>query len=202
MSTTPDNPAPLARRVPGELVGRLTAAEFDAVCEKCEHEGPQAALRLLSRGRVDSDGRPSRRRTLLDALERDPAWAERWQDAQSTFLARVAAQITENAFTPDETIDYDPKSGAVVRTRIDRRNMNALLLRLAERLDPDWAPGRRVTSTNTNVNLNVDATNGAYVLTPADIMLLEPEDRPLLVDLLRVIRDRKKGGTDGPAPVA
>lgn len=201
MSTTSDNPAPLARRVPGELVGRLTPAEFDAVCEKCEQEGPQAALRLLSRGRVDGTGRPSRRRTLLDALERDPAWAERWQDAQAAFLARVAAQITENAFTPDVTQDFDA-NGNVTRTRIDRRNMNALLLRLAERLDPDWAPGRRVTSTNTNVNLNVDATNGAYVLTPADIMHLDPEDRPLFVDLLRTIRDRKKGGTDGPAPVA
>lgn len=121
--------------------------------------------------------------TFLDLRKRDPEFARAWDEAMAEMIGSVEAEVVKRAMNPvlrpvyskgelvDHVAEYD----------------NKLLLRLAEKLNPaDWIPSQRVQHSGT-----VTHQHGHLVLAVEDLMLLEEDQRDLLVGLLQVIAERK-----------
>lgn len=170
----------------------ITDDEFARLCEVARERGRDAAYQWFGEGRTDSQGRPSRRRTLDKYLTDYPDKAAAFQDAclsrKDTLLARLRNEIEEVAFGPgDITTDFG-KNGQVTRQRTDRRNKLYAVLRLLQAEDPGtWAERRKV---DTTVNGQVDHRHSlgtspmAYTLSADEIMQLEPDRAELLFGLL------------------
>lgn len=194
----PRTGAPLARRAPGELAGPITPEERERLLEVCARSGPIVARKVLARGRVDSSGRPSRRRTLLDLLETDLDFRAEWQRACEEFESTLEERIVRESERADTTTRFDPKTGAVVEVREERRNQVNLMLRLAEAINPArWAPKRNITAETKNLNVNIDAGRDGYLLRADDVLFLDEPDRLHFLDCLRVIRERRAAERGG-----
>lgn len=131
-------PPPPDRRRP------LSEREFNLACEVYARTGSKAAAILsIAGGATDSAGRPSRRRTLEEALRANPEWAHRWEEARTLALGLVEAEIAKAALTVDERPIFD-KSGKLLGVQRDSRPRNDMLKFLARKLDPDaWSEKRQ-----------------------------------------------------------
>lgn len=126
----------------------------------------------------------------------DPEFAQQCDDARATALAAIESEIKRRAFDPPRKPVYD--DGRVVGWVEDRRSSDNLLLRLAERIDPDWAQKRSHEVTGKIDHTHAPAANPyAFSLTPDNIALLPPDRRALLVDLLGEISEAMEQRTAG-----
>jgi hypothetical protein len=170
----------------------LTEREFDLACEVFARTGSKAAAILsIAGGATDSAGRPSRRRTLEDAIRRNPEWAARWEDAKFAALGLVESEIAKAALTVDERPIFDAK-GRLLGVQRDSRPRNDMLKFLARKLDPDaWSEKRQLQMSGTVEHRHTAGDQFSIVLRAEDVLLLPPEQREQFVNLLSLIRDRK-----------
>jgi hypothetical protein len=181
-TTTPNSP----RR------GTLTEREFNIACEVYAKTGSKsAAILAIAGGATDRAGRPSRRRTLDDALRANPEWAARWEEARTLALGRVEQAIAEAAFTVDERPIFDSK-GNLLGVQRDSRPRNQMLQFLARKLDPDsWSEKRQLQMSGTVEHKHGPSEGFGLYLTPHDVLLLEDEDRAKFLELITIIRNRR-----------
>lgn len=179
-------PPPPDRRRP------LTEREFNLACEVYAKTGSKAAAILaIAGGATDSAGRPSRRRTLEEALKANPEWAARWEEARTLALGEVERAIAEAAFTVDERPIFD-KSGRLLGVQRDSRPRNDMLKFLARKLDPDsWSEKRQLQMSGTVEHKHGPSEGFGLYLTPHDVLLLEGEDRAKFLELITIIRNRR-----------
>lgn len=134
----------------------------------------------------------------------DPEFAQACEDARATALAAIESEIKRRAFNPPSKPVFD--DGRVVGWVEDRRSSDNLLLRLAERIEPEWAQKRAHEHSGKIEHQHTAATNPyAVVLTPDNIGLLPPERRALLAELLGEVADAVEARDAGqraalPAP--
>lgn len=170
----------------------LTEREFNLACEVYARTGSKAAAILsIAGGATDSEGRPSRRRTLEQALATNPTWAQRWEEARTLALGLVEAEIAKAALTVDERPIFD-KAGKLLGVQRDSRPRNDMLKFLAKRLDPDAWCEKRQLQVEGSIDHKHGPADGFGVLVAAeDVLLLEGADRAEFIRLLSVIRDRR-----------
>lgn len=173
--------------------GPLTEREFNVACEVYARTGSKAAAILaISGGATDGNGRPSRRRTLDDALRSNPEWAQRWADAKHDALGLVEAEIAKAALTVDERPIFD-KNGRLLGVQRDSRPRNDMLKFLARKLDPDaWSEKRHLQMSGTVEHRHSPADGFGVLIAAEDVLLLEGEDRAEFIRLLSRIRDAKQ----------
>lgn len=179
-------PPPPDRRRP------LSEREFNLACEVYARTGSKAAAILsIAGGATDSAGRPSRRRTLEEALRANPEWAQRWEEARTLALGLVEAEIAKAALTVDERPIFD-KAGKLLGVQKDSRPRNDMLKFLARKLDPDsWSEKRQLQMSGTVEHKHGPADGFGVLVAAEDVLLLEGEDRAEFVRLLALIRDRR-----------
>lgn len=172
--------------------GTLTEREFNVACEVYAKTGSKAAAILaIAGGATDGAGRPSRRRTLEDALKANPDWAQRWEEARTLALGLVEAEIAKAALTVDERPIFD-KSGRLLGVQRDSRPRNDMLKFLARKLDPDsWSEKRQLQMSGTVEHKHGPADGFGVLIAAEDVLLLEGDDRAEFIRLLSVIRDRR-----------
>ncbi len=173
--------------------GSLSEQEFTLACETYARTGSKpAALLALAGGATDGAGRPSRRRTLEDALRANPEWAQRWADARDAALGLIEAEIAKAALTVDERPIFD-KSGRLLGVQRDSRPRNDMLKFLARKLDPDaWSEKRQLQMSGTVEHRHGPADGFGVLVAAEDVLLLEGEDRAEFIRLLSRIRDAKQ----------
>lgn len=172
--------------------GTLTEREFSIACEVLARTGSKAAAILsISGGTKDSEGRPSRRRTLEQALQLNPEWAQRWEDAKHAALGAVEAAIADAAFTVDTRPIFD-KAGNLLGVQQDSRPRNDMLKFLARKLDPEAWSEKRHLQVNGSVEHRHARAEFGVVLRPEDVLLLPPDKRELFIELISEIRTRKE----------
>lgn len=129
----------------------------------------------------------------------DPEFAQACEDARAVALAAIESEIKRRAFNPPQRPVFD--DGRVVGWVEDRRSSDNLLLRLAERIEPEWAQRRshevsgRIDHTHTAA-----AHPFAFVLTPENIALLPADRRDALVDILSELADAVEARDAGERP--
>lgn len=172
--------------------GPLTEREFNVACEVLARTGSKAAAILsIAGGATDGEGRPSRRRTLEQALAANPAWAQRWEEARTLALGAVEQAIAEAAFTVDERPIFDSK-GNLLGVQRDSRPKNDMLKFLARKLDPDaWSEKRQLLHSGSIDHKHGPSDGFGLYLSPSDVLLLDGEDRTKFIELLTVIRNRR-----------
>lgn len=172
--------------------GPLTEREFNLACEVYARTGSKsAAILSIAGGATDGAGRPSRRRTLDEALRANPEWAQRWADAKEAALGLVEAEIAKAALTVDERPIFD-KNGRLLGVQRDSRPRNDMLKFLARKLDPDsWSEKRQLQMSGTVEHKHGPADGFGVLVAAEDVLLLEGEDRAEFVRLLALIRDRR-----------
>lgn len=173
--------------------GPLTEREFNLACEVYARTGSKsAAILSIAGGATDGSGRPSRRRTLEEALRANPEWAQRWADAKEAALGLVEAEIAKAALTVDERPIFD-KSGKLLGVQRDSRPRNDMLKFLARKLDPDsWSEKRQLLHSGSIDHKHGPADGFGVLIAAEDVLLLEGKDRAEFVRLLSVIRDAKQ----------
>ncbi|MBC6952975.1 MAG: hypothetical protein DYG93_13130 [Leptolyngbya sp. PLA2] len=129
----------------------------------------------------------------------DPEFAQACEDARAVALAAIESEIKRRAFNPPQRPVFD--DGRVVGWVEDRRSSDNLLLRLAERIEPEWAQRR-----SHEVSGRIDHTHAAaahpfaFVLTPENIALLPADRRDALVDILSELADAVEARDAGERP--
>lgn len=176
--------------------GTLTEREFNLACEVYARTGSKAAAILsIAGGATDGSGRPSRRKTLEDALRANPTWAQRWEEARTLALGLVEAEIAKAALTVDERPIFD-KAGKLLGVQRDSRPRNDMLKFLARKLDPDaWSEKRQLLHSGSIDHKHGPADGFGVLVAAEDVLLLEGPDRAEFVRLLSVIRDAKQSET-------
>lgn len=179
-------PPPPDRRRP------LSEREFNVACEVYARTGSKAAAILsIAGGATDSEGRPSRRRTLEQALATNPAWASRWDEARTLALGLVEAEIAKAALTVDERPIFD-KSGKLLGVQKDSRPRNDMLKFLARKLDPDaWSEKRQLQMSGTVEHKHGPADGFGVLVAAEDVLHLDGPDREEFIRLLTLIRNRR-----------
>lgn len=139
-----------------------------------------AAARAASPHALDRHGAHSGFRGLM---ERDPEFAAQVEQARHDALGAVEAEIHRRAFEPPRRPVFS--RGEVVGDWEDRGSSDRLLLRLAEKLDPEgWAPQSRIKS---EVDVNVRGV--MLAIRPQDVLLLPTDEQQTFVQLLGRIAD-------------
>lgn len=137
--------------------------------------------------------------TFMRLRRTDPEFAQACEDARAVALAAIESEIKRRAFNPPQRPVFD--DGRVVGWVEDRRSSDNLLLRLAERIEPEWAQRR-----SHEVSGRIDHTHAAaahpfaFVLTPENIALLSAERRDALVDILSELADAVEARDAGERP--
>ncbi|MBX3389211.1 MAG: hypothetical protein KF691_07110 [Phycisphaeraceae bacterium] len=171
--------------------GPLTEREFNVACEVYANTGSKhAAILSISGGATDATGRPSRRRTLEDALRANPEWAARWEEARSLALGRVEQAIAAAAFRIDTRPIFD-KSGKLLGVQQDSRPSNDMLKFMAKKLSPEWRETKQLQIEGTIDHSHTRADGFGLYLTPDDVLHLDGEDRAKFLELLTLIRNRR-----------
>jgi hypothetical protein len=190
-------------RPPGQIAVGITPEVEDAFVEGLRMYGTLDAAARHARPHLVARG--SKRcsvGTFREHARRHPEFAARVEDALSEYKGVIEATIHERAMTPDERPVFNPKSGELYLC-VDHRNANQLLLAIAGRIDPaSWAPKKNV-SIDATVTHTGSLTSGAqFVVKPDDILLLsDPAEQRLLIDLLVKIESARKSQEALPEPV-
>jgi len=126
--------------------------------------------------------------SFRDLIRTDAAFAEAVAEAKQRALGRVEEEIARRAFKPDERPIFG-KDGSLLGVQTDHRNANTLLLRLAERLDPEaWTPKKHLSGTVSHQHDHSHAV--MFALEARHVLLLEPTDQEALMSLLGKLRER------------
>jgi len=169
----------------------LTEREFNLACDVYAKTGSKhAAILAISRGATDGEGRPSRRRTLEDALRVNPEWAQRWADAREEALGLVEAEIAKAALTVDTRPIFD-KAGRLLGTQTDSRPRNDMLKFLARKLSPEWRDTRQLQIEGSLEHKVAPPDGFGVFVSASDVLSLEGADRAEFVRLLSLIRERR-----------
>ncbi|MEQ8769224.1 MAG: hypothetical protein RIB60_01810 [Phycisphaerales bacterium] len=140
--------------------------------------------------------------TFRDLIRSDPSFAEAVAEARQRALGRVEEEIARRAFAPDERPIFG-KDGKLLGVQSDHRNANTLLLRLAERLDPEaWTPKKHLSGTVSHQHEHSHAV--MFALEARHVLLLEPHDQEALMSLLGRLRERlaMEAPSERPAAIA
>ncbi len=109
-----------------------------------------------------------------------------------------AARSPEFAVRVQEALAYAQGiAERELRRRALRKGGDSLLLRLLQRRDPSWRD-----ATKIDVTARAEVPEGSLVLTPRDILRLDPSQQRVLVELLNAIRLNREAEAeaDGPVP--
>lgn len=205
MSTNPPTPDPNGLPLAPSRGCPVSASMFDRLMEAARKGGWAAVYTVFAQGETVSEAkptgavyeRPARRRTLQEFLDTkrpdlrallDNAAQER----RDRLLSTLAHEIEAIATGPgDVTQDIDPKTGAVTRTRVDRRNKLHALLKLLAAHDPDTYGERKrldvagqVNHAHAHAHLVSGANTGGYRIDFDALQSLQPEDQQQLLRLL------------------
>jgi len=132
-----------------------------------------AAARAASPHTVGHDGGLS---GFTSLAQRDADFAASMEAAKERALGAVEKEIHRRAMHPPRRPIWH--RGEVVGEYEDRSSSDRLLLRLAEKLNPDdWAP-------SSCVQTEVDIRGVMLAICPEDVLRLEPEEQATFVGLL------------------
>ena len=148
-----------------------------------------AAARAASPHLADSPGPRPGYSSFADLRRTDPDFAAACREAEQQALGRVEAEIVRRSFELDRRPIFD-RAGRQIGEQVDSRPANQLLLRLAERLDPSWAPKKNATvdATHTHEHHHRHEHEVVFALRPEHLALLPEDRRRRFVDDLRTIR--------------
>jgi hypothetical protein len=196
----------LARRAVESIPGASSIDEgewvsiFDALLESGDMLDAEAALAKGQLVGPDNRGqyRYSRRRTLAEHVSRNPAIAELVAQAQAVGMGRARSELYKIAFGEgDVTIDLD-KQGNVTRRRADSRNKLTALLRLLEKGDPAWTPGRAIKGGLVHAHLNLTPGQQGFTIDPRDVLdALDGHERTEFMRLLEKVEQSRRTRTEG-----
>jgi hypothetical protein len=141
-------------------------------------------------------------------MKRDPEFAEQVREALAEAIANVEHVVYDRIHLPNRRPIYD-RNGVLLGYDESWKDANTLALRFLEKHDATWVQRKQIDGTQTVIHTDAEMGSGAaYVVKPADLMLLPPESRLALLDLLQQIEDARdgtpalpgpvEGGTDGP----
>ena len=127
---------------------------------------------------------------------RNPQFAEDVEAAMTEVKGRMEALVLERAMTPDERPIFG-KNGALLGVQKDSRPANQMLALWLASHDPGkWAAKQSIKSEVTVTNNDASLTSGAaFIVKPADVLLLDEADRATLIDLLSKLEDRREEAT-------
>lgn len=125
--------------------------------------------------------------TFRDAIRRDPEFALAVENAKQAALASVEQMIVERAMNPPTKPYFE--RGKLMGFTEDRMSSDKLLLSLARKLNPnDWIEKKAVEHSGSVAHAHAHAV---AVLSPADVMVLDEEDREAFMGLLEKIAERR-----------
>jgi hypothetical protein len=192
MSDTHTNPTDPTLASRDRRAGPISDGEWQVALETLREHGPEKAKLVFARGRVASDGRPSRVRTLADFLERSPAKRAEWEDALAEFVATFVSEAHKSALTPEVIERYDRKTGTLIERRVSRRDMNWMLIHVLRKLDPEsWSERRRVAVDGKVEHSHTLSDGHTYRLAASDVLGLSPSDQSDLFRLLDLIEQNR-----------
>lgn len=196
----------LARRAVESIPGASSIDEgewvsiFDALLESGDMLDAEAALAKGQLVGPDNRGayRYSRRRTLAEHVNRNPAIAELVAQAQAVGMGRARSELYKIAFGEgDVTIDLD-KQGNVTRRRADSRNKLTAILRLLEKGDPAWTPGRAIKGGLVHAHVNLTPGQQGFTIDPRDVLdALDGHERAEFMRMLEKVEQSRKARTEG-----
>ena len=118
--------------------------------------------------------------------KRDPEFGAAIEAAHAVALGDVEDEIRHRAMNPPKRPVWH--KGEMVGSYEDRNSSDRLLVRLAEKLDPDnWAPQSKIKS---EVNVNVRGV--MLAIKAEDVLLLDPKEQDVFTQLLATIADRRE----------
>ncbi len=137
-----------------------------------------AAARAASPHSVGHDGGLA---GFSGLAQRDLNFAGAIESAKEKALGDVEKEIHRRAMSPPKRPVWH--RGKIVGEYDDRNSSDKMLLRLAEKLNPDgWAPQSRVKT-------EVDVRGVMLAIRPEDVLLLEPNEQTNFIQLLDQIAD-------------
>jgi hypothetical protein len=127
---------------------------------------------------------------------RNPQFAEDVEAAMTAVKGEMEALVLERARTPDERPIFG-KNGALLGVQKDSRPANQMLALWLSSHDPaKWAAKLSTKTEVTVTNTDGSLTSGAaFIVKPADVLLLDEADRATLIDLLSKLEDRREETT-------
>jgi hypothetical protein len=165
--------------------------------------GSWRAAAAAASGHLIRDGHPGSRLgvgAFANLAKRDPAFAEQVREALDAAIANVEHALYDRINLPNRRPIFD-KQGNLLGHDENWRDANMLGLRFLERHDQNWVQKKQIDGTQHVVHSEAGVGSGAaYVLKPADIMLLPPEKRAALIALLEDVEQaRDEQEADAPA---
>lgn len=117
--------------------------------------------------------------------QRDPEFAAAVEAATQAALGEVEDEIRRRAMHPPTRPVWH--KGELVGSFEDRSSSDRLLVRLAEKLDPEhWAPQSKIKS-----QIDVTVRGTMLAIRPADVLLLDHDEQEKFVQLMEKIADRR-----------
>ncbi len=145
-----------------------------------------AAARAASPHSVGHDGGLA---GFSGLAQRDLNFAGAIEGAKEKALGDVEKEIHRRAMSPPKRPVWH--RGEIVGEYEDRNSSDKMLLRLAEKLNPDgWAPQSRVKT-------EVDVHGVMLAICPEDVFLLEPSEQTTFIQLIDRIADLRGEEKDG-----
>jgi hypothetical protein len=169
----------------------ITKARRDKFLEVLADTGSVAAA---SRAASPHSKRGARR-SFEDFRARDPEFAKAWDDAITTSLGKVEAEIMRRAMTPTKRPIFSRGELVGEEDVFD----NKLLLALARKMSPEWRESRHL-SVEGSVDHN--HRHAHLQLSLEDIQRLPPARANLLLDLLSELADLRPATTSEPMLIA
>lgn len=125
--------------------------------------------------------------TFSQWMKQDPAFAEQVRAALQVAVGNLEKKLIDRIDVPNIRPIYD-KQGNRLGEDVNWRDANVLLLRALERHDQAWIARKQIDGTTHVITSGADVGSGAaYVLKPADMLLLPDEKRATLLALLEEI---------------
>ena len=147
-----------------------------------------AAARAASPHLAESPSATPGYSTFRDLRRVDPDFAAQCDEAIAAALGRVEDEIVRRSFEVDKRPIFD-RQGQKIGEQVDSRPANQLLLRLAEKLNPDdWAPRKHATVEAKHQHTHRHEHEVSFELRPEHIAMLPEERQRQFVNDLQLIR--------------
>jgi hypothetical protein len=192
----PTNNAPAALPAYAAVRGRMpiTPERAEAFLIALRETGSYSAAAAAASPHLAAKGSKSCSiGAFREYARRNPQFAENVEAAMTEVKGRMEALVLERAMTPDERPIFG-KNGALLGVQKDSRPANQMLALWLASHDPGkWAAKQSIKSEVTVNNADGSLTGGqAYIVKPADVLLLDEADRVKLIDLLSKLEDRRE----------